>query len=86
MARKRGRERDRQAVKYRENRGKKIVRENKFNLCIFDDSARCDDLYANEIGNYLFCYSKYIIIVIKLQYSIHLSKICILSATNAAIL
>lgn len=27
-------------------------------------ATNCDDLYANEIGNlYLFCYSKYIIIV-----------------------
>lgn len=50
----------------------------KFNLCIFGmckARARtcCDDLYANEIRNYLFCYSKYIIIIVIKQYSIHLS-------------
>lgn len=50
------------------------VRENKFNLCsLAVVRPMYDDLYANEIRNYLFCYSKYIIIVIKLQHSIHLS-------------
>lgn len=47
----------------------------KFNFCILVVvcASRCDDLYANEIRNYLFSYSKYIIIVIKVQYSIYLS-------------